>query len=61
MEIEKISNGFILRDKYGIRKCFYTLDGLFQHLLLEFEERSETFGGNFYGKVIIERKPTTRK
>ena len=56
MEIIKVSNGYIIQDNYSEKEVYQTLDEVFERLLMHFEGRSETFGGNSFGKVRIERK-----
>lgn len=55
MVVEKIENGYIVT--YGLahtRRCCHSLLDVFKFMLLDFEGKSEGFGGNSYAKVIIE-------
>jgi hypothetical protein len=57
MQIEKVKNGYIVREYSPLdeTRIFRTLDEVFEEMLMEFEGRCDTFGGDSYGKVIVER------
>lgn len=52
MEIEKVSNGYIAKDVID-KEVFLTIKELFEHLLLIYEGKSDSFSGDSYGKIII--------
>ena len=55
MNIEKISNGYLVCD--GVNKSSYPdIQRLFEYLLLNLEGRGEHFGGSCYGKVSVDLK-----
>jgi len=58
IKIEKAKNGYILKESQGTGalKIFYTIQELFDWLLLIFEGKSENFKGDLYGKVEIKIK-----
>lgn len=58
IEIECIKGGYIYYpNEYGdTRELIPTTDELFRILLLKFEGRAESFHGNIYGKVVINRE-----
>ena len=55
MRIEKVANGYTVTDRYGLTHVFHNIEEVFRHLLLHFEGRCENFGGQSYGKVIVEK------
>lgn len=58
LNIEKVSNGYILRTA-GLSsevKVYLNIDDLLQSILFLLEGQSTHFGGKYYGKVIIERR-----
>lgn len=57
MNIEKVSNGYIVSTRYGSKTICKTLDEVFQYLLLQFEGRSKFFSGCSYGYVHIFKEP----
>jgi hypothetical protein len=56
-KIERAQNGYMF---YGgvlsQPEIFLTLDELFERLLLYYEGRCDSFGGDLFGKVIVERE-----
>lgn len=56
IEIEKVSNGYIIQSDVN-KEVHESLDNVLDHLLSVFEGRSRYFTGDSYGKVIIEREP----
>lgn len=57
--IERIANGWTVTE--GMRtEAFLDLHSLFDHLLLMIDGRSELFGGDSYGKVILKLKEPTK-
>jgi len=59
MKIEKVDNGYIVEydGVLSTRKIFTTLDDLFREMLLQYEGRCSSFGGDLYGDVKINRRP----
>jgi len=55
-EIEKVSNGYLITNKWNCRFIYQTLEEVFEALLLHFEGRASTFSGESYGRVVIERQ-----
>lgn len=53
-EIEKVSNGYILRTP-ALTEVYERLDDVFAILLMYFEGRSKHFGGDSFGVVRIDR------
>jgi hypothetical protein len=53
--IKKVTNGYIIEDSIFTR-VYNTLEEVFDHLLLQYEGRSETFRSDSYGKVTINRE-----
>jgi hypothetical protein len=54
IRIEKVKNGYIV-STWRTKEVLATLDEVLGRLLLHFEGRCESFGGDSYGKVIVER------
>lgn len=53
--IAKVDNGYELQHSWR-NEVFKTLDEVFTAMLLYCEGRGESFGGNSYGKVVIQRE-----
>lgn len=62
VEIEKVENGYIARSIHigGYTTVSNSLEELFNQLLLMFEGLSESFSGNRYGKIVIQRKKESK-
>ena len=55
MNIEKIENGYIvISGVTNSKQCFHTIEEVFKFMLLHYEGKSVTFGGDSYGKVYVE-------
>lgn len=53
--IRTAQNGYIVTTYIPEKEhLFYTLEEVFNHLLLHLEGRAPTFGGGSYGKVAID-------
>ena len=53
MNIKKVTNGYIIKNKFGTEEIFQSIEEVFNRLLLHFEGKSEKFDGDSYGKVIL--------
>jgi hypothetical protein len=58
MNIEKIDNGYLIKDQFRTNRKADTLEEVCDWLLLHFEGRGKFFGGDSFGKVVILYKPT---
>lgn len=56
MNIETISNGWIVTNKHGAKQSFTDIEDLLKHMLLALDGKSENFGGSMYGKVTVSYK-----
>jgi hypothetical protein len=54
--VERVERGFIVDYWTGNKDICFSLDELFEKLLLHYEGRSELFYEDIYGKVTIDRK-----
>lgn len=57
--IRQVENGYILKGN-GTELVFLELQELLDHLLRKFEGRSDTFTGELWGRVVIERGETPK-
>ena len=55
MEIEQVVNGFIINHR-GTKSIYGTIDEVFEHMLLMFENRSKDLSNESYGRVYIQRE-----
>lgn len=51
--ITKVDNGYQLQHSWR-NEVYKTIEEVFQAMLLYCEGRAESFGGNSYGKVVVE-------
>lgn len=61
MEIEQVSNGYIVTNDLDTKEICATLDEVFSSLLLHFEGRSLNFSGDSFGKVVVKRTQANTK
>lgn len=57
MNIEKITNGYLLIDRIGGREFYPDCQSLFNSILMKLEGRSIWFGGESFGQVFVASKP----
>ena len=57
MRIEKVTNGYITTDSKGIKTIHANISDMFSDLLLHFEGKSKSFGGDSFGVVRVITKP----
>ena len=56
MNIEKVSNGYILVTPDNQKEICPNIERVFDRLLLIYEGRSKYFGGDKFGQVVILKK-----
>lgn len=54
-DVDQVRNGYIITDRYGIKRVYESLDDVFRDLLFCFEQRAPLYALH-YGEVHIVRE-----
>lgn len=53
IEIEKVENGYIVKNNVGFKTIYIDIEDLFKELMLSFEGKSEHFLSCQYAKIYV--------